>query len=65
MDIAGRQDLLDTEDVFMKAKRFLLLDREPLYTSSFRALLSSAGVTPICLPASSPNLNAYAERFVP
>jgi putative transposase len=22
------------------------------------------GITPICLPPSSPNLNAYAERFV-
>jgi cell wall assembly regulator SMI1 len=29
-----------------------------------RALFSSAGVTPIRLPPSSPNLNAYAERFV-
>jgi transposase InsO family protein len=28
------------------------------------ALLSSAGVTPIRLPSSSPNLNAYVERFV-
>jgi hypothetical protein len=28
------------------------------------ALLSSAGVAPIRLPASSPNLDAYAERFV-
>ena len=65
MDVAGRQDLLYTEDGFLKAKRFPLLDRDPLYTSSFRALLSSAGVTPIYLPASSPNLNAYAERFVP
>jgi transposase InsO family protein len=31
---------------------------------NFRALLSSAGVTPIRLPPSSPNLNAFAERFV-
>jgi putative transposase len=42
----------------------LLLDRDPLCTFQFRALLSSAGVTPIRLPPSSPNLNAYAERFV-
>ena len=51
-------------DGFLTGKRFLLLDRDPLYTSQFRALLSSAGVTPIRLPPSSPNLNAYAERFV-
>jgi putative transposase len=34
------------------------------YTAAFRELLRSAGVTPIRLPPSSPNLNAYAERFV-
>jgi hypothetical protein len=58
------RNLLDTVDGFLKGKRFLLLDRDPLYTLQFRALLSSAGVTPIRLPRSSPNLNAYAERFV-
>ncbi|HWN68895.1 MAG TPA: integrase core domain-containing protein, partial [Haliangium sp.] len=31
---------------------------------AFRELLRSAGVTPLRLPPSSPNLNAYAERFV-
>ena len=40
------------------------MDRDPLYTAAFCALLQSAGVTPIRLPPSSPNLNAYAERFV-
>jgi putative transposase len=34
------------------------------HTAAFRELLRSAGVTPIRLPPSSPNLNAYAERFV-
>jgi putative transposase len=58
------RNLLDSMDGFLTSKRFLLLDRDPLYTSQFRALLSSAGVTPIRLPPSSPNLNAYAERFV-
>ena len=58
------RNLLDSVDGFLMRKRFLLLDRDPLYTSQFRALLTSAGVTPIRLPPSSPNLNAYAERFV-
>jgi transposase InsO family protein len=58
------RNLLDIKDGFLTGKRFLLLDRDPLYTPQFRALLSSAGVTPIRLPANSPNLNAYAERFV-
>jgi hypothetical protein len=50
--------------VLLSAEGLLLLDRDPLDTSQFRTRLSSAGVTPIRLPPSSPNLNAYAERFV-
>jgi hypothetical protein len=58
------RNLLDADDGFLAGKRFLVLDRDPLYTAAFCALLRSAGVTPIRLPPSSPNLNAYAERFV-
>jgi putative transposase len=58
------RNLLDAEDGFLVGKRFLILDRNPLYTAAFCELLRSAGVTPIRLPPSSPNLNAYAERFV-
>jgi putative transposase len=42
----------------------LIVDRDPLYTAHFRSLLAAAGVRLLRLPASSPNLNAYAERFV-
>jgi putative transposase len=58
------RNLLDADDGFLAGKRYLLMDRDPLYTAAFCALLRSAGVTPIRLPPSSPNLNAYAERFV-
>jgi putative transposase len=58
------RNLLDADDGFLAGKRFLLLDRDPLYTTAFRELLRSAGITPIRLPPSSPNLNAFAERFV-
>ena len=40
------------------------LDRDPLYTKEFRQTLKGAGVKPLLLPARSPNLNAYSERFV-
>jgi hypothetical protein len=43
---------------------YLILDRDPLYTGSFQDLLRDSGVTPLRLPARSPNLNAFAERFV-
>jgi hypothetical protein len=33
-------------------------------TSAFLQILTSSGVTPIRVPPRSPNLNAYAERFV-
>jgi transposase InsO family protein len=41
-----------------------LLDRDPLYTREFRAVLERGGVEVLRLPAQSPNLNAFAERFV-
>ena len=44
--------------------RYLIHDRDLQFTELFRALLGSAGVTTVKLPARSPNLNAYAERFV-
>jgi putative transposase len=42
----------------------LIVDRDPLYTAHFESLLASAGIGLVRLPARSPNLNAYAERFV-
>jgi putative transposase len=42
----------------------LIVDRDPLYTAQMQSLLRVAGVMLLRLPPSSPNLNAYAERFV-
>jgi len=58
------KNLTDASDGFLLDVRYLILDRDSLYTDSFRHLLSSSGVEPLRLPAKSPNLNAYAERFV-
>lgn len=44
--------------------RYLILDRDPLYTAAVRGLLKASGCKAVRLPARSPNLNAYAERFV-
>jgi putative transposase len=44
--------------------RYLLHDRDTKFTRSFRAIMASGGVEPLVLPARSPNLNAYAERWV-
>jgi len=58
------RNLLDVEDGFLRGKRYLILDRDPLYTAAFRRMIGAAGVEVVRLPARSPNLNAYAERFV-
>src|SRR5262249_60164686 len=39
-------------------------DRHSKYRQSFRAIIASGQVEPLMLPACSPNLNAYAERWV-
>ncbi len=57
--------LTDYDDGFLKGKRYLIHDRDPLYrTKEFRQLLKSSGIEPVKLPARSPDLNCYAQRFV-
>jgi transposase InsO family protein len=58
------RDLTDAEDGFLRGVHHLILDRDPLYTGAFRDRLQDSGVTLVLLPARSPNLNAFAERFV-
>jgi transposase InsO family protein len=59
----GRQ-LTDAVDGFLVGKRFLLHDRDSLFTEAFRETLAATGVETVRLPPKSPNLNAFAERFV-
>ncbi len=58
------RNLTDPFDGALVAGSYLLLDRDAKYSDSFRKLLKDEGVQPIRLPAKSPNLNAYAERFM-
>ncbi len=58
------RNLLDDEDGFLVGKTHLIMDRDPVFTMEVRAFLKSAGVEPVRLPARSPNLNGFAERFV-
>jgi transposase InsO family protein len=58
------RNLTDAVDGFLKGTRYLIHDRDPLFTKSVRDVFQSAGVRCLKLPAHSPNLNAYAERFV-
>jgi len=58
------RNLVDAVDGFLVGKRYLLVDRDPLYTGPFRGIVEGGGVKIVRLPARSPNLNAFAERFV-
>jgi transposase len=49
---------------FLEGCRYLIHDRDTKFTDSFRAIVKSSHVEPLKLPARSPNLNAYAERWV-
>ena len=58
------RNLTNAFDGFLNHKRFLIMDRDRKYCDAFRAMLKACGIEPVRLPARSPNLNAYAERFV-
>ena len=58
------RNLTDPVEGFLRKKRYLIHDRDPLFTRRFVGILESGRVKSVKLPASSPNLNAYAERFV-
>jgi len=63
MSQIGR-NLTDTVDGILHGKGYLIHDRDPLFTAEFLSMLADAGVKSVKLPPRSPNLNAYAERFV-
>jgi putative transposase len=58
------RNLTDVSDGFLCGKRFLILDRDTKYCDGFRSILVREGIQLIRLPPKSPNLNAFAERFV-
>jgi len=57
------RNLTDSHDGFLLGTRYLLMDRDTKFCSGFRFLLADSGVTPVRLPARSPNLNAHLERY--
>lgn len=54
----------DEESGHLVGQRYLLHDRDTQFCPAFRDVLRSAGVRPVVLPPQSPNLNAFAERWV-
>jgi putative transposase len=49
---------------FLAPGQYLIHDRDGKYCPAFQLIIDAAGVTRVPLPPRSPNLNAYAERWV-
>jgi Integrase core domain len=49
---------------WLRGYGYLLHDRDAKFCQSFRELIKTGNVNPLRLPARSPNLNSYAERWV-
>ena len=58
------RNLTDAVDGILNGKRYLIHDRDPLFTTEFLDMVGDIGVKSVKLPPRSPNLNAHAERFV-
>jgi putative transposase len=48
----------------LRGLRYLLHDRDTKFCPAFLDVLRSSGIRPLALPPRSPNLNAFAERWV-
>ena len=49
---------------FLPPGQSLIHDRDTKYCAAFQQIIDDAGVERVVLPPRSPNLNAYAERWV-
>jgi putative transposase len=58
------RNLTDAEQGILTGKRYLIHDRDTLFTAEFWNMITGDGVESVKLPPRSPNLNPYAERFV-
>ncbi|MFT5412269.1 MAG: putative transposase [Verrucomicrobiales bacterium] len=63
MKQVGR-NLTDCSSGFLIGYRYLIHDRATVFTKEFPSILESGGVNSVRLPPRSPNLNAFAERFL-
>ena len=58
------RNLTDHFSGFLKDKKYIIHDRDPLFTKAFRQILRDSGVKPIRTLPMSPHLNCVIERFV-
>ena len=58
------RNLTDAVDGLLKGKRYLIHDRDPLFTAEFLSTLAEAGTESVKLPPRSPNLNRIPCPFI-
>jgi len=58
------RNLSDSQDGFLREKKYLLRDRDAKFSQEFRDTLEQAGVQAVRLPLRSPNLTPHIERFM-
>jgi len=58
------RQIIDDFDGCMQGKRYLIHDRDTKYCAKFTGIIKNANIESIKLPPRSPDLNAFAERFV-
>jgi hypothetical protein len=64
------RNVTDAMDGILTGKRYLIHDRDPLFTAEFQEILAGVGVTSVKLPPQSPNLTltqkdcAFSQRVV-
>ena len=64
MDAADRRNATLEDEGYLKGCRYVLYDRDQKFCTDFCQTLAAGGVKCVVLPARSPNLNAFAERWV-
>ena len=58
------RNLTDCEEGFLTGRRFLILDRDAIFSPGFKSIVRDSGVEILLTAYQAPNMNAYAERFV-
>jgi transposase InsO family protein len=58
------RNAIDETSGYLRRQRYVLHDRDTKFCQEFRETLAGGGVKCLRLPARSPNLNAFAERWV-
>ena len=58
------RNLTDPINGFLKDKKYLVTDRDPLFTKDFKAILRAGGVNCVKTSVACPNMSPFVERFV-